>query len=101
MIYSADLFIQQAVALDHLLSCFDTHLHKRHQHAAVREEHLSLSDQEPFSGTPLLHFTIATLTVRHVETALHTNYWLVIFTHGELFQVIVGLEQYFSGKSGC
>mmetsp|Transcript_20184 Transcript_20184/g.63113 ORF Transcript_20184/g.63113 Transcript_20184/m.63113 type:complete len:220 (+) Transcript_20184:371-1030(+) len=80
--------VLQAVLAHQLLPCLNTHPDMWHQDLVLRHLHLGLPHDEPFAGVPL----IAPVPVGIVVAALHAHDRLLVLAHGELLQVVVGLE---------
>mmetsp|Transcript_123108 Transcript_123108/g.359465 ORF Transcript_123108/g.359465 Transcript_123108/m.359465 type:complete len:260 (-) Transcript_123108:1283-2062(-) len=91
MIGPCDSRVLKAVWSWHLLPSFHAHFDIRRQDIALRQQNVCLPDDKPFTGPPLL---VVTMACRKVKAVLHADHGLRVFSHGELLQVVVGLEHH-------
>mmetsp|Transcript_84408 Transcript_84408/g.266466 ORF Transcript_84408/g.266466 Transcript_84408/m.266466 type:complete len:397 (-) Transcript_84408:15-1205(-) len=68
-----------------------------HDDKVVGHLDLRLPDHKPLARTPL----ILRVAVAVVVAALHSNNRLLVLAHGELLQVVVGLEQNLANAGAC
>mmetsp|Transcript_28498 Transcript_28498/g.74161 ORF Transcript_28498/g.74161 Transcript_28498/m.74161 type:complete len:404 (-) Transcript_28498:148-1359(-) len=81
--------VLQAGRAHQLLPGLDAHLEVGHEHGVLGDVELGLAHDEPLAGAPVL---VEALDLGIVEAALHAHDWLLVLAHGQLLQVVVGLE---------
>mmetsp|Transcript_55097 Transcript_55097/g.172758 ORF Transcript_55097/g.172758 Transcript_55097/m.172758 type:complete len:444 (-) Transcript_55097:45-1376(-) len=75
------------------LSGLHAHVDARGEDISVRQTHLGAPHHKPLAGNPTPMMAGAPILPEHVETALHACDGLRVLTHGELLEVVVGLEK--------
>mmetsp|Transcript_100842 Transcript_100842/g.252805 ORF Transcript_100842/g.252805 Transcript_100842/m.252805 type:complete len:231 (+) Transcript_100842:342-1034(+) len=82
--------VLQTLRAQELFPGLNAQLDRREKDIVLGDLKLGPAHHEPFSGAPLL---VISNLVSQVEAILHAHDRLIVLTHGQLFQVIVGLEQ--------
>mmetsp|Transcript_139278 Transcript_139278/g.445256 ORF Transcript_139278/g.445256 Transcript_139278/m.445256 type:complete len:331 (+) Transcript_139278:870-1862(+) len=95
MVWPGNRSVLEAVIPLDLLPRLNCHLHARDEHAVLRELHLCPSDDEPLPRAPLLILPGA------IEATLHADDGLLARAHGELFEVVIGLEHDLAQARPC
>mmetsp|Transcript_132662 Transcript_132662/g.234597 ORF Transcript_132662/g.234597 Transcript_132662/m.234597 type:complete len:357 (-) Transcript_132662:662-1732(-) len=98
MVFPRDGRILQDVIYDKLLPSFNSHLHVWNQDVVFCYLHISLPHNEPLTSVP---FLVLTLHLSMVEAAPHSEYRLLVLSHGQLLQVVICLEQHLTHARTC
>mmetsp|Transcript_50853 Transcript_50853/g.108912 ORF Transcript_50853/g.108912 Transcript_50853/m.108912 type:complete len:334 (+) Transcript_50853:1748-2749(+) len=88
--------LQVPVLVNNLRTSLDTHLDARNEHIVLCQLDLRILDKKPLAGGPRLREVLV-----QIEGALHADDGLIALAHGELLQVVVGLEKHFSDARAC